>query len=536
MKSKLKLSLGFVIVLLTLAALVACSGTTTSTATVTSTVTTTQTASTQVSTTTSATVTPQTGGTFTRITMRDITSPWGWPSKVMVRDREQLYPCVDTLVREDSNIKIQPWLAESWEIANDRSSITFKLTKGVKFQDGTDFNAEAAKYNLDAVLEAKVPGTECWNSVNIVDDYSVRINLNKWMNNILSSLSGAPGLMVSPTSVEQHGVEWAEQNPVGTGAFKFVGRVQDTSIEWERFDGYWQKDKPYLDKIKYIVMADMMTQTATLKSGEGNELNTFFISQIVDLKDWGADVIYQHDGALSLWPDAMNADSPFSNKLVRQALSYAINRNEITQATGFGIYEPAYQFGIPTSLAYIPGLTQNYDLTKARQLLKDAGYAEGFDCTLYALAPFKDQAVSVQNYWAEIGVKATVEVMTDSDSTMYQTQGWHNGCLVMAGACYTDGLKGLDEMFLNPSYMVSVGLSDEGKSLYNEARATTYVEKEKVQTVYQNLFDDTRVIPLMYIGVAHVLNPDVTINDHGFNSFSEYIGWTPESIWVEVKK
>lgn len=475
------------------------------------------------------------GGVYYKITTQDVTSPWGWPAKLVPRDLEQASLCLDTLLQQNDQAEMQPWLAESWEIASDMSSITLNLRKDVRFHDGTDFNADAAKWNLDTVLEAGISGTNTWSSIEVLDDYTIRINLTQWNNQILTYLARTPGLMISPTAVKQNGQEWAEQNPVGTGAFKFVSRVSDTSIEWERNNDYWQAGIPYLDGIKYIVMSDMMTQIAALKSGQGDELSTFAATQISDLEEWGAQVYYKDDGILTLWPDAANTDSPFSNLLVRQAINYAIDRDSIANALGYDIFTAAEQFALPNSLCEIPSLSRPYDPEKAKQLLDQAGYSDGFDCTLLTLNAFKDTAVAVQQQWAKIGINAQVKVMTDSESTVYQTQGWHNACLVMAGSSYANGVRGVSEMLLNPNFLVSVGLSDKAISLYNESLLTVNLEKENVQKLYQEIFDDARVVPIMYVGTAHIVNPNIILYNHGFFTKFSVSGWTPEKMWIERK-
>ncbi len=152
--------------------------------------------------------------------------------------------------------------------------ITFTLRKGVKFHDGTDFNAEAVKFNLEAKKAAKMSGTEDWSSIDILDDYTVRINLLQYVNTALARFTAIYGAMVSPTAFKKNGIDWARWNPVGTGPFQFVGFERDVSAKYKRFEGYWQKGKPYLDGVEYLYIKDPMTQSATMEAKEAHVLNT----------------------------------------------------------------------------------------------------------------------------------------------------------------------------------------------------------------------------------------------------------------------
>jgi ABC-type transport system substrate-binding protein len=137
--------------------------------------------------------------------------------------------------------ELKPWLAESYKVADDLTSITFNLRKGVKFQDGTDFNAQAAKWNLDNQIQAK--RQPYWKSVEVIDDYTIRLNLTQWQNSILSFLADeTDSWMVSPAAFQKNGIDWMRKNPVGTGPFKFVSFASDTGLKTVRNPDYWGKD------------------------------------------------------------------------------------------------------------------------------------------------------------------------------------------------------------------------------------------------------------------------------------------------------
>ncbi len=228
-------------------------------------------------------------------------------------------PCLEVLVNEDLTGHDIPCLAESWQVAPDGKSITFYLRKGVKFQDGTDWNAQAAKFNIDAFMVAKKPGTGQFTSVEVVDDYTVKVNLKQYQNSILGSMA-VSDVFVSPTAYNTKGIDWARWNPVGTGPFKFVSFARDVSLKFARFDGYWQKGLPYLDAIEDTVIQDTMTRAASFQTGAGQVISSADVKTAFDLAAKGYDVINQPNGYATLLPDSANADSPFANPKVRQAV------------------------------------------------------------------------------------------------------------------------------------------------------------------------------------------------------------------------
>ena len=128
-------------------------------------------------------------------------------------------------------------------------SITFNLRKGVKFHDGSDFNAEVAKWNLDNMIKAEASAFASWASVDIIDDYTIRVNFTKWQSTLpMSFAEGNPWApMVSKAAFEKNGLEWMRANPVGTGPFKFESFQLDASLKVVRNPDYWIKGKPYLD-------------------------------------------------------------------------------------------------------------------------------------------------------------------------------------------------------------------------------------------------------------------------------------------------
>ena len=187
-------------------ALTACgSKTTNSTTTIPTSVTSTSTQQTSIFPSTS-TLTPKYGGTL-RYISGTMTLNSGWPADPQINQVITQSMC-DTLLRGDNKGNIKPWLAESYKIADDRKSITFSLRKGVKFHDQSDFNAAVAKWNLDNFIDANMQTS--WASVDVVDDYTIRVNFTQWQNTLLSTFVEPtfPGFMVSKAAFDKNGKDW----------------------------------------------------------------------------------------------------------------------------------------------------------------------------------------------------------------------------------------------------------------------------------------------------------------------------------------
>jgi ABC-type transport system substrate-binding protein len=177
-----------------------------------------------------------------------------------------------------------------------------------------------------------------------------------------------------------------------------------------------------------------MTREALFKSGGADVLNTNGNGQMANrLKDAGYNVVTQIAGPNMLVPDSANADSPWSNLKVRQAAEYAIDKESIATTFGFGWWTAVYQFSNPASMAYDSSLTpRKYDVAKAKQLLTDAGYPNGFKTSLIAspLQINRDMVIAIQAQLAKIGIQADVQFPETSGWTSYSTGTWKNAILV----------------------------------------------------------------------------------------------------------
>ncbi|MFX1537456.1 MAG: ABC transporter substrate-binding protein, partial [Promethearchaeota archaeon] len=288
----------------------------------------------------------QRGGTLRIISMADVNS-LGVPTKMMSpEDGIQCRPALETLARYDDQGLAVPYLAESWKEDAANKTITMKLRQGITFHDGTAFNAEAVKWNMDLNITQSKRGFGFVTSVDVIDEYTIKINFKQWDNTFLNNLTSFQGTQISPEAYKKNGEEWAIKNPVGTGPFKFVSWQRDANKVFERYDNYWQEGKPYLDKIEFIIIADPTVQIAAFMKKEGNLVTNISLKDAADLKNNKEYAIIQQSIGghwHGLYPESINPDSPFNNLKVRQATAYAIDRETINDSILRGLGCPTNQ-------------------------------------------------------------------------------------------------------------------------------------------------------------------------------------------------
>jgi peptide/nickel transport system substrate-binding protein len=463
----------------------------------------------------------------------------GWPVELIGDGSLPPQIFFDPLLRYTDTGDLIPCLAESYKVSADNNSVVFNLRKGVKFHDGTDFNAQAAKWNMDQEIAAKkVPN---WLSVDVIDDYTIKVNLKQYRNSSMSDFADVNySYMVSPTAFEKNGIDWIRQNPVGTGPFKFVSFDKDVALKSVRNPDYWMKDDqgnqlPYLDALNFNFVADSMTQLAVMKSGGADIADTETGKRAADMAAALLVVKATTTGTTALFPDSAHPDSPFANQEVREAVAYSIDRDAIAKGLGYGYWEPAYQIPAPGSNVYDPNfnLGLRYDPDKAKQLLADAGYAKGFKMTLIS-APAgrnKDVCTALQGYLAKVGITADIEYPDQPKYISYQTGEWQNAMLIQGLPSYPN-MNTYLEVWLSTSSprFKSWARSDEFNRLVAISSSAPSMDKSLITAALDELVKETAIIPVHYSGRCWALQPYVM--DTGFFERSAPSYFNSEHIWL----
>jgi len=366
---------------------------------------------------------PKSGGTL-RVLWQTGISDLSWVAKQGMTDETLAKAYSETLVYYAGTGDFKPELAKSWDIDNTNKTLTFHLQQGVKFQDGTDFNAEAVRWNVQNLIDShRLSNSQYVDSIEVVDNSTFRYHLNAMMTPSLMLHSYGYDLltMFSPTAYQQHGganggADWMTSHFVSTGAFMFDSWTQDVSLKIVRNPNYWRGPQyPYLDAIEFTFVADPTVASAKMQAGEADLWAGPPIKEATDLQKKGLTLIKGVGGFYSeLLPDDVSADSPFIHQEVREALEYAIDRDAMAAGLGYGILHPVKQAGGPsTSTGYNPNYTpREFSVQKAKDLLAAAGYSSGFNIKILVMSGMgqNDQATAIQADLAAVGIKADIDV------------------------------------------------------------------------------------------------------------------------------
>lgn len=311
-----------------------------------------------------------------------------------VNDFRILMNIYDGLVRyKDGALEVEPALAESWRISDDGKTYTFRLRRGVRFHDGTAFNAAAVKFNFDRMLREDHPYHDTGpfplsfffsaiDSVEAAGEYEVVFQLNAPYAPFLANLAYPTGLIVSPDAVRKHGKDFG-RNPSGTGAFRFDEWQPNAKVAVSRNDNYWDGKAP-LDAVIFRPITDANTRLAEMLSG-GLDVMVEVPPDSIARFQSSADFAVHEQAGPHVWFLILNAkEGPFASKLVRQAANYAINKRALTESVLQGTADvaagptpPAFSWAYNESLDPYP-----YDPQYARELLEKAGY-NGEELTFY---------------------------------------------------------------------------------------------------------------------------------------------------------
>jgi len=323
----------------------------------------------------------------------------------------------DTLVKYDKNLNIVPSLAKGWTVSEDGLTITFYLRKGVKFHDGTPFNADAVVFNINRLLNPKtrVPlrtYISFVKSAKAIDEYTVELKLKYPHAPALARLTAPVNSMVNPTAVEKYGADFGS-HPVGTGPFKFVEWVRDDHILLAKNEDYWGEG-PYVDELMMRVVPEDESRVLALEAGEADVTVRVPPMDVPRLKSEGLNVVVAPSTRV-IYIGMNNQYKMLKDRRVRQALNYAVNKEAIVQVLLQGYGRVMDSPLTPEYFAYKSIGPYEYNPAKAQQLLTQAGYPNGFKITLLTphgryLMDYRI-AEAVQGYLAKVGVAVEVKEM-----------------------------------------------------------------------------------------------------------------------------
>jgi peptide/nickel transport system substrate-binding protein len=415
----------------------------------------------------------------------------------------------DKLFDIDDKLNIVPQLALSYETSADGKAITIKLRPGVKFQDGEPLDAEAVKFSIERHMTMQAsfrkPELASVDHVEVVDPLTVELMLKAPFAPLISQLADRAGMMVSPKAAKAEGDKFG-LHPVCAGPYKFVERVQQDRIVFEKFQDYWNKDNVFIDRVVFLPIVDATVRLANLKSG-GLDLIERVLA--TDIKDARADSRLKLSTAIELGYQGMTlnvgkdkAKGPLSQfAKVRQALDLSIDREALNQVVFNGEFMPGNQWVNPDHPYYQKAYPiRPRDVAKAKALLKEAGVTPPVSVDFMVPKGAETEAVAqvIQSMASETGFDMKIRV-TEFATSLKQAEAGEYQAYMLAWSGRIDP-DGNSYVFLHKDapQNYSAWANAEADNALDDARLVT--DQAQRKAIYEKL---TKAVideePILYL-------------------------------------
>ena len=437
----------------------------------------------------------------------------------------------DRLVMMDTEMNLVPALAESWEVVDDTTTV-FHLRQGVKFHNGEEMTSEDVKYSLERCIAN--PGVNynylIIDSITCDDDYTVTIKTSAPFNALLYRLSLDAASIIcksADTSPEEF-----NQNPVGAGPFKFVSWELGGDVVLEAFEDYWG-GAPAVKRIIFRTIPEALNRTIGLETGEVDLAYDLGITDLESLEG-NESITTLTSPSTTVWYVGMNVQkAPFDNEKVRQAIAYALDPQGYIDLVFGGEATLANYTMLPPSVdGYISDCSDySYNVERAKELLAEAGYPDGFSTTLWCsdTQVMRDSAVVIQEQLRQVGITAEVKTLENGQYLSETGNGAHDMFIMSKTSIDPDSM--LRSMYhteaLGPSGNRCFWTTPEVDAMIDEASTTT--DTEHAMELYAEIQRTVaEAAPLVPLAVEH-LNAGMQSNVKGFGLYpgkSHYINGT----------
>lgn len=437
------------------------------------------------------------------------------------------------LVARDKEMKYIPALAEEWDQIDD-VTWEFRLREGVKFHDGADFNAEAVKQVFERLLDEKTASPRAvvfsmLKEVQVKDEYTVLLHLKNPYAPLMSILASSEGSMISPKAFNEGTVDLAV-HAVGTGPFKFESWSQGQEMVFSRNEEYWGK-KPSFEKLTYKVVPEEATRIAMVETGEAHVADQLPVTELERVENSSSMSVLRTEGFGVEYVGFNVEKEPFTNVKVRQAISHSIEREAIIKGVYNNVGSTVASAMSSKVIGYHDGLkNHDYDINKAKSLLKEAGFPEGFKTTIVTddrkerinlaevlQSQLKGIGIQVEINVLEYGVY--IDTLSKGNSEMY-IGGWGNAT---GDADYNQsnvfhsssaGPVGNFSFYKNPQ--VDKLIEEARKEANEEKRMELYAQLQEIE------LEESPLIPIRTIDHLAVVGKEVDqvwMNPVGFFFF-----------------
>lgn len=462
--------------------------------------------------------------------------------------------CVETLgLKNIATNEITPLLAESWEFDEATNTVTAHLRKGVKFHDGSDFNAEVVKWCYDTAKENNRLANAHNFDTEIVDEHTVKIIFDKfyldWEESALTRVHMYSKKAYDANGGKDGGLDYLGSHPVGTGAFEFVELITDQKVVYTKNENYWQKDAygnqlPYLDGYEVHFISDQNAAMMAFVNGEVDHLvgtDNAIVDQLVANGYENKCVpIPVSTTTFEVYANTLIKDSPWADVNVRKAVFlYGIDWEDLTKLAGGSTAICTHNINLEGTLMDDPTINEEYqyDLEKAKKMLADAGYPNGFDTGLETTGISVPCATVLQEKLKALGINAEITQVGGGDARRYDPS--IPGLAMWATTTNWDTIVAPLGTMHSPADLagnttqgpvVKVDFSDEYRELFSKAYdAKTYEERaEWGKKAIRQLYIEDVNSTLCYVKANAQF-----INDKCHNTDFEYNWSSPTTAWKE---
>jgi peptide/nickel transport system substrate-binding protein len=448
-----------------------------------------------------------------------------------------LFALYNNLVQLGSDGDITPDLASNWDFSGDGKTITFHLQKGVKFHDGTSFDANSVKWNIDRVLDPETGSSQrtviggTVSSVEVIDSYTVKLHLSSPSRPLLAQLSERAGHILSPTAVQNLGEDFAK-SPVGTGPYKIsTWKLADVNTMTKN-DSYWENGKPYFDEVKLQDVPDINVQIAMVRTGESDVVTYVTPASIEQVENKSGLKHYVIPGRTHGFR-FIDEVEPYNDVNLRKAMGYAFNPQEIVDVYFIGRGQAAYSIAPPGSWAYNPDIkVYDQDIAKSKEYLAKAGHPNGVTVPVYCRGTTTEitRCEIFQVQLAKADIKAELITVPKSDywASFKSMYPGHRS----KGGMYYWSPRGDPHQSLHRVFH-SLGGSNAGWN-YSNSEYDKYLDEAVIQydiSKAKELYDKAQAVILNdAIFIPHAFPPEYTVMRDDIQGFAQ-----PPDLRLRVK-
>jgi peptide/nickel transport system substrate-binding protein len=448
---------------------------------------------------------------------------------------------VEKLVEYNDKQELVPHLAQSFLIDDTAKTITIKMRQGIRFHDGSDCDADAIAWNYEQqVMNQRIGYLDQWDRLDVFDKYTFVIHYKGSYNNQLAvAWLWSPPMYSKAAFVNAGGgdieksKEWARLNVSGTGPFKQGEFIRDVSLTMVRNDDYWN-GKPYLDAIKYEFIPDPVTANLKMQSGEADLWFGPSIKDQLQLEQAGLTRLVGQPSVQWLGPNIVDPDSKWQSQQLREAVEYALDKEGMAQALGFGYYEAAKMIVPKGKDGYSQSWAgRSYNVDKAKQLIADAGYTGASVKVLVLTGPQVDLATAVKRYLDDAGLKCEIDIADPGRfyGSLYGT-GWDDliiGSFGVMGSSLDSFQNNLGDQPLTKmgSWILPpdlLQLSQQSRGYPNKAG-----QVQAVSEIFLKLSEGAYLIPIYQLNSANIIAPRFHTTLGAESGFSQF--WA--KYWIE---